>query len=128
LVHKKICSGQVWTWIVVAWNPVICWCKNRISIQQSDNLIKSHVFKLVDDGTEKRIHSWPGIFWSEGLLTVLDLLLNLTCISVCVLFILNDLFQFLRCKLGRWAHILAILKLIRILWYSQSRNHWYEYV
>jgi len=128
LVLQKLCSGQAWNWILVAWNPVICWLTSRMSIQQPDCLIKTLVFQFVVDCTENCIQHWARICWIEGLLTILHLLLNLRCICVHILSVLSDLFQLLRCKLGRWADIPALLKLIVMLGISQTSNYWNEYI
>ena len=58
-------------------------------------------FKLVVDCTENCMQYRAGICWIEDLLAILHLLLNLSCTFVCVLFVLNDLVQLLRYKLGR---------------------------
>jgi len=59
------------------------------------------LFKFVVDCIENRIQYSACIFWIEDLLTILQLLLNLPCTFVSVLFVLNDLFQLLGCTLGR---------------------------
>jgi len=101
---------------------------HRMSIQQPDCLIKTLVFKFVVDCTENRIEYWACICWIEDLLTILRLLLNLPCPLVCVRVVLNHLSQFFGCKRGRWAHIEALLKLIRMLGISQTSNHSNKYV
>jgi hypothetical protein len=99
-----------------------------MSIQQPDCLSKTLVFKFVVDCTENHIPYSAGICGIEDLLTILHLLLKLCCTFVSVLFVLNELFQLLRCKLGRWAYNLALLKLIAMLGVSQSINHWNEHI
>jgi len=110
LVHQRLSSGQVWNWIRMAWNTVLSWLTNTMSIQQSGCLIKPLGLKLVLDCTENCIQYWAGICWIEDLLTILHLLGNVSCTFVCVSFFLIDLFQLLWCKLGWWAHILVLLK------------------
>jgi len=128
LVRQTVGSGQVWNWILVACNMVICWLANRMGIQQPDHLIKTLVFKFVVDCIENSIQHSTGIVWIENPVTILHLLLNLPGTFVCVLFILNDLFQLLRCKLGRWVHIPVLLEFLVMLGISETSNHWDKYI
>jgi len=109
LVCQKLRSRQDWNWIVVAWNTVICWLTNRMSIQQPDHLLITLLIKVIVDCVENSIQYWTGIFWIEVLLAI-HLLLDLSCTMVGLLFVLNDLFQLLQGKLGLWAHTPALLK------------------
>jgi len=52
LVRQTLCSGQTWNWIFVAWNTVIYWFTNWMSIQQPDRLLKTLGFKFVVDWVE----------------------------------------------------------------------------
>jgi hypothetical protein len=99
-----------------------------MSIQQPDSLIKTLMFKFVVDCTENWIQYSAGICWIEDHLAILHLLLNVSCAFVRIVFVLNDLFLLLGWKLGRWAHIPALLKLIAMLGISHSRNHRNKYI
>jgi len=101
LLYQKLNSKQAWNWILAAWNTIIWWLANRTPIQQHNCFIKTLMFKFVVDCIENRIQYWACIFWIKDLLIILQLLLNLPCTFVRVLFILNDLFQLLRYKLCR---------------------------
>jgi len=79
LVRQKLSSRQLWNWILLAWNMVLCWLTNRMSIEQPDCLVNTLAFKFVVDCTENRIQYWAGICWIEDLLIILHLLLNLPC-------------------------------------------------
>jgi len=132
LVCQKHRSGQAGNWILVTWNTGICWLANQMGVQQPDCLIKTLGFKFIVDCIDNSIQYWSRIFWIKDLLTILHLLLNLPSPFLCVVFVLNDLFQLLRCKLDRWAHIQALLKFIPMLGISQRSNHlneslWMEY-
>jgi len=123
----EVCYGQVWNWILVAWNTVICWLANRMGIQQPDRLIRKLIFKFIVDWVENSIQYWTGIIWIEVLLTT-HLLLNLSCTLVGMLFILNDLFQLHRGMFGWWAHTTALLKFITMLGISQTSIWTQKYV
>jgi len=84
------------------------------------------MFKFVVDRVANSIQYWTGLIWIRDLLTIVQLLLNLPCTVVCVLLVLNDLFQLLQCKLGRWVYIPALLKFIAMLGISQASYHWNE--
>jgi len=132
LMRQELPTGKSWDWILVARNMDICWLANRMGIQQPDCRIKSLVLKFLVDHNEISIDYWTRIFWIEDLLTILHWLLNLPWTFVCVLFILNDLFQLLQCMLGRWAHIPALVKFIAMLGILLTSNHlnkslWMEY-
>jgi len=98
---KKLSSQQAWNWILAACNTVIWWWANRICIQQPDCFIKTLLFKIVVDCIENRIKYWAWIFSIEHLLTILHLIINPPCTFVLVVFVLNDFFKLLGCKLRR---------------------------
>jgi len=55
LVCQKLSSRQGRSWIMLAWNMVICSLINGMSIQQPDYLIKMLVFKFITDCTPNQI-------------------------------------------------------------------------
>jgi len=128
LVCQKLNAGQVWNCILLASNTGICWLANRMGIQQPDSLIKTLVFKYIVNCIESSIPYLTCIFWIKDILTILHLLLNLTCTIVYVLFVLNHLFQLLWYELLRWEDIPALLKFIVMLGISLTSNHWNKYI
>jgi len=125
---QKLSSGQAWNWLRLAWNSVICWLMNKMGIQYPNSVINTLVLKFILDCPETCIQYWAYICCIEDLLTILHILLNLPCTIPCDLFILNDLFQLLRYKLGRWGYILALRKFIAMFDMSRPSNLWNEYI
>jgi len=125
---KTFVPGRPGKRIVVAWDTVRCWLAKWKGIQQPDCIIQTLMVKLVVGCIENSIHYWTHIIWIEDLLTIFHLLLSFPWTFVCFVFVLNDLFQSLWYRLGRWAHTPVHLKFISMFRISQTCNHWNEYL
>jgi len=128
MVHQKLDSRQAVNRVLDARDSVSYRLVNQMGIKQPDCRIKTLVFKFVVDYIENSIQYWSAIIWIKDFLTILQLLLNIPWTIVCFLFILNDLFQLLWCKVGRWDNTPMLLTFIKMLGIPLTSNHSNEYI
>jgi len=128
LLCQTLGSEQALNAVLVASDSVSsCFTTGR-GILRPDFLNKIFVFKFVVDFGKNMIQYWNAIIWMKDFFTILHLPQNLTWTVGCFLFVCNNRFQLLQCKLGRWDYTLVLLKFIVMLGTSPTSNHWKNYL
>jgi len=128
LVHQEFGSREPWNWKLISRDLVSFSLAFQMSIHQPDHLITALLTRFVFDCIDNLVQYWTSIMRIEDLITILHVLLNLPCTSVCFLFSLYNHFQLCQGRSGKWAHSPVLLKFITMFCISQTSKHWNKYI